>query len=231
MSTGGQAIDSAHKRVIFASSLGTVFEWYDFYLYGSLLGDHLQAVLLRRERHHGVHLRAAGLRRRLLRAAVRRAGVRAAGRPDRPQAHVPDHHRDHGRVRRRWSACCRATRPSALPRRSFSSCCACLQGLALGGEYGGAATYVAEHAPDGKRGLYTSWIQTTATHGPVPVAARDPRVPRVDEHRKFRSLGLAHSVPRCPSCCWPSRSTSACNCRNRRCSPRSRPRASCRRRR
>jgi MFS family permease len=40
-----------------------------------------------------------------------------------------------------------------------------LQGLALGGEYGGAATYVAEHAPPGKRGLYTSWIQTTATVG------------------------------------------------------------------
>src|SRR6185369_2640471 len=40
-----------------------------------------------------------------------------------------------------------------------------LQGLALGGEYGGAATYVAEHAPPGKRGLYTSWIQTTATFG------------------------------------------------------------------
>ena len=40
-----------------------------------------------------------------------------------------------------------------------------IQGLALGGEYGGAATYVAEHAPEGKRGLYTSWIQTTATFG------------------------------------------------------------------
>ena len=42
-----------------------------------------------------------------------------------------------------------------------------MQGLALGGEYGGAATYVAEHAPDGKRGFYTSWIQTTATMGIV----------------------------------------------------------------
>src|ERR1700746_1179631 len=42
-----------------------------------------------------------------------------------------------------------------------------LQGLALGGEYGGAATYIAEHSPDGKRGLYTSWIQTTATLGIV----------------------------------------------------------------
>ena len=48
--------------------------------------------------------------------------------------------------------------------------CALLQGLALGGEYGGAATYVAEHAPDGKRGYYTSWIQTTATLGLLPVA-------------------------------------------------------------
>src|SRR5262249_51515124 len=45
--------------------------------------------------------------------------------------------------------------------------CRVVQGLALGGEYGGAATYVAEHAPDGKRGLYTSWIQTTATMGIV----------------------------------------------------------------
>src|SRR5205085_4221451 len=42
-----------------------------------------------------------------------------------------------------------------------------VQGLALGGQYGGAATYVAEHAPDGKRGFYTSWIQTTATMGIV----------------------------------------------------------------
>jgi MFS family permease len=45
--------------------------------------------------------------------------------------------------------------------------CRVVQGLALGGEYGGAATYIAEHAPDGKRGLYTSWIQTTATMGIV----------------------------------------------------------------
>lgn len=45
--------------------------------------------------------------------------------------------------------------------------CRVVQGLALGGEYGGAATYIAEHAPDGKRGFYTSWIQTTATMGIV----------------------------------------------------------------
>lgn len=52
-----------------------------------------------------------------------------------------------------------------MPHRSCWCCCACFQGLALGGEYGGAATYVAEHAAPGKRGFNTSWIQSTATLG------------------------------------------------------------------
>jgi MFS family permease len=56
-------------------------------------------------------------------------------------------------------------RPSAWLRRSSLIALRLLQGLALGGEYGGAATYVAEHAPHGRRGFYTSWIQTTATLG------------------------------------------------------------------
>ena len=70
-----------------------------------------------------------------------------------------------------------------------------LQGLALGGEYGGAATYVAEHAPHGRRGFYTSWIQTTATLGLflsllvilfTQLAVGEP---------SLRRLGLAHSLP------------------------------------
>ena len=52
-----------------------------------------------------------------------------------------------------------------------------LQGLALGGEYGGAATYVAEHAPPGQRGYDTAWIQTTATLGLLPCAARHRHLP------------------------------------------------------
>ena len=67
---------------------------------------------------------------------------------------------------------------SAGWRRALLVACRVVQGLALGGEYGGAATYVAEHAPDGKRGFYTSWIQTTATHGHRHGAAGDHRLPR-----------------------------------------------------
>ena len=87
------------------------------------------------------------LRRRLPGAAVRRARLRAHRRPRRPQVHVPRHHRGDGLrdLRRRPVADLRSR--SAGSRRSCWSALRLLQGLALGGEYGGAATYVAEHAP------------------------------------------------------------------------------------
>ena len=70
-----------------------------------------------------------------------------------------------------------------------------LQGLALGGEYGGAATYVAEHAPHGRRGFYTSWIQTTATLG-LFLSLLVILFTRTWLRRGgLRRLGLAHSVP------------------------------------
>jgi MFS family permease len=69
-----------------------------------------------------------------------------------------------------------------------------LQGLALGGEYGGAATYVAEHAPMGKRGYYTSWIQTTATLG-LFLSLLVILFTRTARRAGIRRLGLAHSVP------------------------------------
>ncbi len=86
-----------------------------------------------------------------------------------------------------------------------------LQGLALGGEYGGAATYVAEHAPHGKRGLYTSFIQTTATLGPVPVAAGDPGRARYRSAPRRSRPGAGASRSCCRSCCSACRCGSACS--------------------
>ena len=95
-----------------------------------------------------------------------------------------------------------ATRRSASRRRSSLIVLRLLQGLALGGEYGGAATYVAEHAPPGKRGLYTSWIQTTATLGLFLSLLVILALPPVARRRSVRGLGLAHSVPASRWCCW-----------------------------
>ena len=95
---GGAKLDVSHKRIILASSLGTVFEWYDFYLYGSL------AVIIGKQFFSGLNeasqlrVRPARVRRRFRGASVRRAGVRAGRRHGRAQVHLPDHHRDHGAV-------------------------------------------------------------------------------------------------------------------------------------
>jgi MFS family permease len=152
------------RLVIAASSLGTVFEWYDFYLYGLL------ATIISSQFFSGVNETtgfifalaafAAGF-------AVRPFGALVFGR-------IGD------LVGRKYTflvtmaimglstflvgllpsyATAGVIAPVALVTLRL------LQGLALGGEYGGAATYVAEHAPPGRRGFYTSWIQTTATLG------------------------------------------------------------------
>ena len=91
-----------------------------------------------------------------------------------------------------------------------------LQGLALGGEYGGAAIYVAEHAPEKKRGLYTSWIQTTATVG-LFLALAVILIFRLSmAHCRVRRLGLAHSVPALCGAGRSRRSTSGSSCRRPR---------------
>jgi MFS family permease len=162
--TGGQGIDSAHKRVIFASSLGTVFEWYDFYLYGALL------TVISKKFFSGMNDTTAFMFALLAFAAgflVRPFGALVFGR-------LGD------LVGRKYTFLITIVIMGSstalvgiLPSYETIGVAApiiliflrLLQGLALGGEYGGAATYVAEHAPNGKRGLYTSWIQTTATMG------------------------------------------------------------------
>jgi MFS family permease len=157
-------MSAEEKKVIFASSLGTVFEWYDFYLYGSL------AAIIAKQFFSGLDEGSAFIFALLAFAAgfiVRPFGAIFFGR-------LGD------MIGRKYTflvtilimglstfivgilpnyASIGAAAPVILIALRL------LQGLALGGEYGGAATYVAEHAPAGKRGAYTAWIQTTATLG------------------------------------------------------------------
>ncbi|SFD40945.1 MFS transporter [Massilia yuzhufengensis] len=169
MTAGGKAAPSStgitkeERKVIFASSLGTVFEWYDFYLYGSLasiiakqffIGDPTTTFIF------ALMAFAAGF-------IVRPFGALVFGR-------LGD------MIGRKYTFLITILIMGAstflvglLPSHASIGVAApiilvtlrILQGLALGGEYGGAATYVAEHAPEGKRGLFTSYIQTTATIG------------------------------------------------------------------
>jgi MFS family permease len=152
------------KRVIFASSLGTIFEWYDFYLFGVLaavIGAQFFAPLAPATRNIFTLLAfAAGF-------AVRPFGAIFFGR-------LGD------LVGRKYTFLVTILimgfstfsltflpgyKTLGLLSPVILIALRLLQGLALGGEYGGAATYVAEHAPHGRRGFYTSWIQTTATVG------------------------------------------------------------------
>ncbi|HCE28418.1 MAG TPA: MFS transporter [Comamonadaceae bacterium] len=151
-------------RVILASSLGTVFEWYDFYLYGAL------AAIIARQFFSALDPGSAFLFALLAFAAgfiVRPFGALLFGR-------LGD------LIGRKYTFLITMVvmglatfAVGLLPTYASIGVAApvvliglrLLQGLALGGEYGGAAVYVAEHAPHGRRGAYTAWIQTTATLG------------------------------------------------------------------
>ena len=154
----------SERRVIVASSLGTVFEWYDFYLYGLL------ATIISAQFFSGVNETtgfifalaafAAGF-------AVRPFGALLFGRIGDLVGRKNTFLATMGLMGISTFAV------GLLPSYATAGVAApvalvalrLIQGLALGGEYGGAATYVAEHAPEGKRGLFTSFIQTTATLG------------------------------------------------------------------
>ena len=152
------------RKIIFASSLGTVFEWYDFFLYGAL------ATVLSKQFFAGVNDTTAFIFALMAFAAgflVRPIGALVFGR-------LGD------MIGRKYTFLMTIVlmglstfAVGLLPTYASIGIAApimlvllrMLQGLALGGEYGGAATYVAEHAPPGKRGFNTSWIQSTATLG------------------------------------------------------------------
>src|SRR3954464_9665400 len=152
------------RKVILASSLGTVFEWYDFYLYGSL------ATIIGAQFFSAFDVTTRNVFALLAFAAgflVRPFGALVFGR-------LGD------LVGRKYTFLITILIMGSstflvgvIPTSESIGMSAAitlvalriLQGLALGGEYGGAATYVAEHAPQNRRGFYASWIQTTATMG------------------------------------------------------------------
>ena len=157
-------IEKSHRKVIFASSLGTVFEWYDFYVYGSL------AAIISKQFFSGVNETTGFIFALLAFAAgfaVRPFGALVFGRLGDLVG------RKHTFLITIVIMGLSTALVGVLPGYAQIGLYApiilvllrMLQGLALGGEYGGAATYVGEHAPPNKRGLYTSWIQTTATLG------------------------------------------------------------------
>jgi predicted MFS family arabinose efflux permease len=160
--TGGMTAEE--RKVIFASSLGTVFEWYDFYIYGTL------GAFLAKYFFSNVPANVGFIFALLAFAAgfaVRPFGALIFGR-------LGD------MIGRKYTFLITMTLMGIgtffiglIPGYTNWGIAApivlialrLVQGLALGGEYGGAATYVAEHAPKNQRGYYTSWIQTTATLG------------------------------------------------------------------
>ncbi len=190
--------------VIGASSLGTVFEWYDFYIYGLL------ATILTAQFFSGVNeitgfaiFRARDFRRRVRRAALRGAGVRPARRSGRTQAHVSHHHEHHGRrdVRGRLAAELRFGRPVRADRaRSLAPAARARPGRRVRRR---------RHLCRGargrrcKRGQYTSWIQTTR-HAPdcLRRCSWSSACARRMERGGVQVLGLAHSIPGIVSCCW-----------------------------
>jgi MFS family permease len=162
--TAEPATSATLRRVIFASSLGTLFEWYDFYLYGTL------AVFF-----GGLFFPPGSSTAQLLSSLA----FFGAGFLVRPLGAVVFGYLG-DRIGRKYTFLVTmatmglaTTLVGILPTYAAAGILApllllvlrLLQGLALGGEYGGAATYVAEHVPDNRRGYYTSYIQTTATLG------------------------------------------------------------------
>lgn len=184
---------SDERKIIFASSLGTVFEWYDFYLYGSL------AAVVGKQFFSGVNETAAFIFALLAFAAgfaVRPFGALVFGR-------LGD------LVGRKYTFLVTILLMGAstflvgvLPTYASIGIAApallivlrLMQGLALGGEYGGAATYVAEHAPGHRRGGYTAWIQTTATLGFFLSLLVILSTRLIAGESAFFRLGVAHPV-------------------------------------
>lgn len=208
MAAQDTTIDPKRDRlVITASSLGTVFEWYDFFVYG-ILGALIGRLFFPSDNPTA--------------ATLASLAVFGAGFGVRPLGAIVFGYLG-DKIGRKYTFLITISLMGGataaigfLPTFESIGIWAavgllvlrCLQGLALGGEYGGAAIYVAEHAPKNKRGQYTSWIQASVAGGfllaVIVVLLTRKSMPVED----FESWGWrVPSSSRC--CCSPFRSTSA----------------------
>ena len=183
------------RKVVTASFIGTTIEWYDFFLYGTaaalvfgeLFFPNAEPLIgtLRGVRH------VCG---RLRRPAARRRRLRSLRRPHRPQVDARAVAADHGRrdVPDRLPADARVDRrlaPILLVMLRF------VQGIGVGGEWGGAVLMSVEHAPKGKRGFYGSFPQMGVPAGLLLSTLVFLIVQNMTTEAQFMRLGLAHPVP------------------------------------
>ena len=173
--------------------MGTAFEWYDFFLFGTL------ASII--ARNFTAAARAPGLSspwapsRRDSSCGRSGAVLRPHGGPARPQARLSHDHLAHGR-RRPWrSGCCPTMAQVGIAAPILLVTLRVLQGFAMGGEYGGAAVYVAEHARPDRRGFLTSWIQVTAAARRRAGAGHGAGDARSAGRSRLAGVGLARALP------------------------------------
>ena len=186
--------DYSIPKVIAASAVGTMIEWYDFYIFGSLAtvisplfyppGNDTLALI-------------AYLSTFAVGFVVRPFGALFFGRIGDivgTEVRVPRHAARSWAARRRSSACLPTYATIGLAAPIILLVIRMLQGLALGGEYGGAAVYVAEHVPDGQPRLLHQLHPDHRDTRPVRLAGRHPHRPEHDDARDVPRVGLAHAV-------------------------------------
>ncbi len=214
--TGGMT--SEERLVIFASSLGTVFEWYDFYIYGTL-GAFLAKYFFSNVPPNvgfifALLAFAAGFAVRPFGALIFGRLGDMIGRKYTFLITMTPHGCRHVLHRRAAGLCDAGASLAPIVLIALRL----VQGLALGGEYGGAAIYVAEHAPAEQARLLHVMDSDHRHARPVPRAAADPRHPHLHGRSGVRRLGLAHSRSCCRRSCSRFRSGSGSSSTSRRCS-------------
>ncbi len=185
---------SEERLVIFASSLGTVFEWYDFYIYGTLAVFLAKYFFSSVPANVGLHLHAARLCRGLRGAPVRRADLRPARRHDRPQIHLPDHHEPDGHrhvLHRRAARLCDLghPRPDRAGRFAAGARTCARRRIRRRGD-------LRRRTRAGQQARLLHVVDSNHRDPrPVHGAPADPRHPHLYGRSGIRRLGLAHSVP------------------------------------